>query len=173
MSNRAETRNRVANQWRQTLAATLAGCAALLTGGCSGGVAYDKFVSLAEANWDKDSLAVFRTEMTDTTEAYDIMIQVRNDNDYAFANLWLFIDVVSPDGHTRRDTLECVLANPDGTWLGGGWGSLYTLRCPYMPQVRFARPGPYTFRITQGMRKDQLKGIHDIGLLIERHEEKR
>lgn len=169
--SKAEEKNSGTRKLRLALATALAACAALLGSGCTSGVAYDEFVSLAKANWDKDSLAVFRAEMTDTTGAYDIMIQVRNDNDYAFANLWLFIDVVSPDGHTRRDTLECVLAKADGTWLGGGWGSLYTLRCPYMPQVRFARPGPYTFRLTQGMRKDQLKGIHDIGLLIERHKE--
>lgn len=134
-----------------------------------GNVVYDEYVSLAKANWDKDSLAVFRTDIQDSTSLYDVFVQVRNDNDYAFANLWLFVDVVSPDGRMRRDTLECILANPDGSWLGGGWGSLYSMRCPYMSAVKFSRPGAYTFRFTQGMRKDQLVGIHDIGLLIESH----
>lgn len=137
---------------------------------CTGGnVVYDEYVSLAKANWDKDSLAVFRTDIQDSTSLYDVFVQVRNDNDYAFANLWLFVDIVSPDGRMRRDTLECILANPDGSWLGGGWGSLYSMRCPYMSAVKFSRPGAYTFRFTQGMRKDQLVGIHDIGLLIESH----
>ncbi len=130
---------------------------------------YDEYVSLAKANWDKDSLAVFRTDIQDSTSLYDVFVQVRNDNDYAFANLWLFVDVVSPDGRMRRDTLECILARPDGSWLGGGWGSLYSMRCPYMSAVKFTHPGAYTFRFTQGMRKDQLTGIHDIGLLIESH----
>lgn len=138
---------------------------------CSNKVAYDEFVSLADANWDKDTLAVFRADIQDSVSVYDIFIQVRNDNDYSFSNLWLFVDVISPDGRMRRDTVECTLANPDGSWLGGGWGSLYTLSCPYMSEIKFAKPGPYTFRMTQGMRKDQLKGIHDIGLLIETHQE--
>lgn len=149
-------------------AATLAACLASCT---NDKVAYNEFVSLADAKWDKDTLAIFRADITDTTRLYDIYLQVRNDNDYAFANLWLFIDVISPDGHSRRDTIECFLANPDGSWLGGGWGSLYSTRCQYMPAIRFATPGSYTFRLTQGMRKDLLTGIHDIGLIIEGHDD--
>lgn len=162
----------MASRLTHCVLATMMGALTLIAPGCADGVAYDEFVRLGDAAWDKDTLAVFRADIADTVGVYDVYVQVRNDNDYAFSNLWLFVDVVSPDGRMRRDTLECTLARPDGSWLGGGWGSLYTLRCPYIPAVRFARPGPYTFRLTQGMRKDQLKGIHDIGLLIERHEQR-
>lgn len=152
----------------RTLLILLTATFALSLASCTGDkVAYNEFVSLADAKWDKDTLAVFRAEISDTTSFYDIHVQVRNDNSYAFSNLWLFVDVISPDGRMRRDTIECTLANPDGSWIGGGWGSLYSTRCPYMMAVRFFTPGPYTFRLTQGMRKDQLSGIHDVGLLIE------
>lgn len=151
-------------------AITRALCAvvALTSVACSHGVVYDEYVSLAKGGWDKDTLAIFRANVEDSLNAYNIWVQVRNDNDYSFANLWLFIDVISPDGITRRDTLECILARPDGSWVGGGWGSLYNARCPYKGNVRFSKPGPYTFRLTQGMRTDCLKGLHDVGLLIER-----
>ena len=94
---------------------------------------------------------------------------VRNDNNYAYANLWLFIDVIDALGNARRDTIECLLAEPDGAWRGSGWGSLYTVRCPYLSDVRFATSGAHTFRLTQGMRDISLSGIHDIGLVIEKH----
>lgn len=154
---------------RALAAIARAACAlvAVVLASCSHGVVFDEYESLAKDGWDKDSLAVFRANVDDSLGLYDIWVQVRNDNDYAFSNLWLFIDVVSPDGVSRRDTLECILARPDGEWIGGGWGSLYSVRCPYKRGVRFAKAGPYTFRVTQGMRADLLAGLHDIGLLIQ------
>lgn len=143
------------------MAALLALCS------CSTNVVYDQFVTMPQGGWPADSLAVFRTEIQDTTVAYDIYFQVRNNNDYAYSNLWLFVDIVAPDGHMQRDTLECLLADPDGTWRGGGWGSLYTEKCPYKLGCQFIQSGPYTFRIVHGMRADQLEGIQNVGLLIE------
>lgn len=136
---------------------------------CTGDV-YNSFVALPNIGWGSDSLAVFRTEIDDATKAYDITFQVRNENNYKYANLWLFVDVVSPDGEMQRDTCECVLARPDGSWLGGGWGSLYTMQCPYRLATRFAKPGAYTFRIGHGMRDDDIRGIHSIGLRIKEAE---
>ena len=133
------------------------------------GVVYDEFVSIDKTTWDKDSLAVFRATVPDTTTAYDVELQVRNDNSYPYANLWLFVDVIDAAGHTRRDTVECILANPDGSWRGAGWGSLYTVRCPYMMNVRFQSDGACTFRLTHGMRTETLGGVTDIGLIISKH----
>lgn len=150
-----------------TLTRFLCAAASFALLACSQGVIFDEYESLTKEGWDKDSLAVFRADVEDSVGLYNIWVQVRNDNDYAFSNLWLFIDVISPDGFSRRDTLECILARPDGTWIGAGWGSLYSTRCPYKAMVRFSKPGPYTFRLTQGMRADCLAGIHDVGLLIQ------
>lgn len=141
------------------------------TTSCTKDVVFDEFVSLADGKWSSDSLAVFRADISDASSAYDISIMVRNDNSYAFSNLWLFIDAISPDGHSERDTLECLLATENGTWLGGGWGSLYSCRCPYKSDVKVNATGPYTFRITHGMRREDLEGIHDIGLVITKHTE--
>ena len=127
---------------------------------------FNSFATIPENGWNADSLAVFRPTITDAQQNFDILIQVRNDNSYAFSNLWLFIDVISPSGNVERDTLECTLARTDGKWLGSGWGSLYTQQCPYKTNTRFPTPGPYTFRLIQGMRTEQLTGLHDVGIVI-------
>ena len=152
------------------LVALLACVLASLFASCSDNdVLYDEFVSLRQHNWSKDSLAIFQVDVSDTVSSYDVALQVRNDNSYPFANLWLFIDVVSPDGLVRRDTTNCQLAEPDGAWLGAGWGSLYTVSCPYLSNVRFSKPGVYSFRLSQGMRTDSLEGLHNIGLIISKN----
>lgn len=135
---------------------------------CSRGIVIDEFVALPNVGWDEDSLAVFRADVVDATKSYDLWLQIRNDNSYPYSNLWLFIDVISAnDGVMVRDTVECILAKPSGEWLGGGWGSLYTIECPYRLNTKFASPGRYTFRICHGMREEEIKGIHSLGLRIE------
>ena len=134
---------------------------------CNKGVVFDDVVSMPKSGWSDDSLAVFRVDISESTKNYDMWIQVRNDNTYAYANLWLFIDVISAsDGVMVRDTLDCVLAHPNGEWLGGGWGSLYTVDCPYRLNTKFATEGKYTCRISHGMRDESIIGIKSIGLRI-------
>ncbi|MCR5695539.1 MAG: gliding motility lipoprotein GldH [Marinilabiliaceae bacterium] len=138
----------------------------MLLTACNQRDVYNEYIALPDNGWNMDSLAVFRAEIDDTVSYYDIWVQMRHQSNYPYANLWLFIDLVSPDGDMVRDTLECFIAEPDGTWYGAGWGSLYSVRCPYRMHNRFRLPGCYTFRLTQGMRADEVQGIHSIGLRI-------
>lgn len=133
---------------------------------CTNHDTYNSFVALPNTGWGHDSLAVFRTQISNIDTPYDITFQIRNENNYRYSNLWLFVDVISPDGEMIRDTAECILAYNDGTWMGSGWGSLYTIQCPYRMSSRFAKPGTYTFRIAHGMRDEDIIGIHSIGLRI-------
>lgn len=135
---------------------------------CRQSVIIDEVVAFPNVGWNSDSLAVFRADIVDASKSYDMWIQVRNDNNYSYANLWLFVDVISAKTSMMvRDTIECQLARPDGEWIGGGWGSLYTLECPYKLKVKFANDGRYTFRISHGMRDADIKGIKSLGLRIE------
>lgn len=139
----------------------------LIMASCSSRDVYNEYVALPNTGWGTDSLAVFRANIDNTQPPYNIWLQIRNQNNYPYSNVWFFVDVISPDGYTLRDTLECTLAMPDGTWIGSGWGSLYSLQCPYRLGSRFAEKGTYTFRIAHGMRNNDIKGIHSIGLRIE------
>ncbi len=138
----------------------------ILLAGCGRQEVFNSFATIPQNGWNKDSLAVFRVDINQTDKPYDLFMQVRNDSRYPNSNLWLFVDVVSPDGHLQRDTLECMLADVTGRWLGAGWGSLYTLKCPYRMHTRFAAQGTYTFRVMHGMRQEDIEGIKNIGLLV-------
>ena len=151
-------------------AIVLSAVTALLSVACTNNDVYNCFVALPNTGWGEDSLAVFRTNIDDTETAYDITFQIRNENNYKYANLWLFVDVISPDGEMVRDTSECILARNDGSWLGSGWGSLYTIQCPYRMHTHFRKPGSYTFRIAHGMRDEDIHGIHSLGLRITKSE---
>ncbi len=127
---------------------------------------FNDYRSMCDHDWQKDSMAVFRADIQDTTVVCDIFFQVRNENDYPYSNLWLFVEAVAPNGDAVTDTVECTLAAPDGRWIGQGWGSLFSSQHLYRRGVRFAQRGVHTFRIRQGMRSDELCGINAFGLRI-------
>jgi len=118
--------------------------------------------------WDKDSLARFNFEINDTTSVYNFYINTRNQNNYPYSNLWLFVDIVAPDQSVLRDTFEVQMARADGKWLGKGFGSIFDLQTPYRKKIYFPVSGTYTIIFQQGMRDLTLPGVHDIGLRIEK-----
>lgn len=129
---------------------------------------YNEYIALPNVGWNVDSLAVFHPEMDNLGEHYDVWLQLRNQSFYAYSNLWLFVDIIAPDGKSVRDTIDCQLAMPDGKWIGSGWGSLYSLQIPLMRNVSFNQTGTYTYKFCQAMREQDLEGIHSIGLRIEK-----
>ena len=137
-----------------------------LAAGCSSDIVFQDSKELSSYGWNKDSVVVFNYTSTDTLGMYDIIIDIRNDGSYRYQNFWLFVNSVSPDLVEFRDTLEIVLADNHGRWIGKGGGSLYQLPVLFMQQVKFPNLGDYRFELIQGMREDTLAGIHDIGLRI-------
>ncbi len=116
--------------------------------------------------WYKLDAAGFNTEVTDTVSNYNFYLNVRHSTHYRFSNLYLFLETRFPNGNSTRDTLELVLANAEGKWLGKGWGDLREDHILLKKNLRFPLKGPYRFMIWQAMRRDTLKGIYDVGIQI-------
>jgi gliding motility-associated lipoprotein GldH len=135
---------------------------------CDRNRVFDAYVPVPDKGWSKDSMAYFVVDVPSIEQSMNLYINIRNTPQYTNSNLWLFIDVKSPSGKLERDTIECILADVQGKWLGKGWGSLYHLKAPYMRSVKFAEHGKYEFKISHGMRSPELKGIQDIGLRVEK-----
>jgi len=86
-----------------------------------------------------------------------------------YSNLYLFVTIKGPDGNKQRDTVNCMLADKRGQWLGKGIGDLWDLKIPYIGDFKFAQEGKYTVSFEQAMRvKNGLKGITDVGLRVEK-----
>lgn len=129
---------------------------------------YESYRELHPKGWNKDSLAVFNVQLTDTTNIHNLYINIRNKGTYPYSNLYLFLTVGSPDGTSLTDTIEVTLADPSGKWKGSGIGSLFDNQILYKSGVFFPHSGNYSFTLKQGMRDNLLEGIRDIGIRIER-----
>ena len=134
---------------------------------CDTSQLYDRSVAIDADGWGKDSVAVFKVDVTDTTTFYNFYINVRNNDDYAFRNLYLFLTTRLPDNSRTRDTLELILADPQGNWLGKGFGALHDNQILVRRNLSFPLSGRYTFSLQQAMREEVLKGITDAGIRVE------
>jgi gliding motility-associated lipoprotein GldH len=67
----------------------------------------------------------------------------------------------------KIDTLNYILAKPNGEWLGEGFGETKEIMFLYKSKYTFPKSGKYTVGILQAMRANDLKGIEDVGVKIE------
>jgi gliding motility-associated lipoprotein GldH len=143
---------------------------------CDSKQVFDEYQSVPE-KWHKDSLIAFTITAPDTTNVYDLHINLRNTSAYKFSNLFLIAELNYPNGKIIKDTLEYKMAAPNGELLGEGFTDLKENKLWYKgydtPFV-FEEPGDYTITIQQAMRKNgdangilELEGITDIGFRVE------
>jgi len=136
---------------------------------CDRNRVFDEHFPLKKATWNVKNELQLNATISDLQSGYDVFLNVRNGPEYPYSNLFLFLNTVFPDGHIARDTIELTLADYDGRWLGSGMGSVKFNRFLFQKDVRFNQKGKYRFILEQAMRVNNLTGIHDIGLRIEKH----
>lgn len=147
-----------------------------LTISCDSKVVYDEYKPFPN-NWHKDSIATFNFKAPDTINNYNLYVNLRNNNDYAFSNLYLIVELNYPNGKIVKDTLEYKMAAPNGELLGSGFTDIKENKLwyrGYKSPFKFTEKGDYSINIQHAMRKNgevngvnNLEGITDIGFRVE------
>jgi gliding motility-associated lipoprotein GldH len=147
-----------------------AGCVFLIAiQACNKGGIFNEYKTIPQAVWNRDSLVQFQVPVADTLQRHNLFIGVRNDIEYKYSNLWLFVEIVQPGDTTAvKDTFEFTLADPSGKWLGSGFGGVKTNEILFRNNVYFPVAGQYNVKIQHGMRGKLLEGITDIGFRVEK-----
>ena len=142
----------------------------LLIYSCNKDVLYTDSVNIPSEVWSLDFIPEFKSEISDTTSICNIYFTLRTGTDYPYQNIWFFVNTVSPSGKSITDTLQYMLADEKGKWFGKGFGDIHELDLPFRTGVFFREKGTYTFLVQHGMRKENLKGVYDLGLRISKLE---
>ena len=123
---------------------------------CNNNIVFEDYSAFKNQTWNADSGAVFNYFITDTICKNEIVIKVRHTTDYEFQNLFLFITA------EKTDTLELLLANKEGKWLGKGIGDVREVEFVYRKDKVFAKKREVTFEIEQAMRYGELEKIQHL-----------
>ncbi|NBT87922.1 MAG: gliding motility lipoprotein GldH [Flavobacteriaceae bacterium] len=147
----------------------------LLFGACASDQIAD-YQSIDQGLWAKDHKIEFDLPALDSLRQYDVLLSLRNSNDYPFNNLFLLVTMTHPDGFAEIDTLEYRMAAPDGTWLGVGSGNIKDNLLAYKEAMTFEKTGRYRLSVRHALRNNgevqgvsPLKGIVELGYQIKPH----
>ncbi|NQX82533.1 MAG: gliding motility lipoprotein GldH [Flavobacteriaceae bacterium] len=140
---------------------------------CSDNHVFDSDITFTKQGWLHDDMVRFEAEITDTISKNDIFINIRNNNNFSYSNLFLITEIEFPDGLKTVDTLEYAMAKPSGEWLGRG-GEVKDNKLLYKENVRFPGKGIYKIKLKYAMRKidkesvlEKLEGVVSVGISIE------
>lgn len=136
--------------------------------GCHSKTLYDHNKNLPGDVWKSDQIIRFDVDLEDTVNICKFYLNIRHRTSYRYANIFLFINTTFPDGKEARDTVECILADPSGKWLGRGISNIRDNQVLLRRGLRFPQKGTYIFEFEQAMREPELEGIMDLGLRIDR-----
>lgn len=137
---------------------------------------FDSYQSVNGA-WSKADIKSFSVTQDDTLNAYKVFLNIRNNKQYAFSNLFVIVSIEEPNETVWVDTLEYQMAKPDGTLLGTGFSDIKENKLWVKDNYVFPTKGEYTFKVEQVVREigdvegvESLKGISEIGIQIEKSE---
>ncbi len=134
---------------------------------CDSGMVYDQYEQTEQGMWSWQDAKEFEAVISDTISMHNIYLQVRHSVEYPMSNLYILVHVKAPSGQHLTDTINMVLAAPDGKWTGKGNGNIRELMLLYRKQTKFRVPGTYVFTLEQAMRRAELP-VTDLGVRIER-----
>ncbi|RTY95990.1 gliding motility lipoprotein GldH [Flavobacterium sp. GT3R68] len=134
---------------------------------------FDEYKSVGDA-WNKKTVVEFNLPEMDTTKKYNLFVNLRANDGYKFNNLFLIVALEQPDGLTKVDTLEYLMAEPDGTLLGDGFSDIKESKLFYKSGVQFKSSKKNKVLIKQAVRQtgkvvgvENLEGITQVGFRIE------
>lgn len=137
---------------------------------------FDDYKSIPNSSWNSNEKVSFTFSVSDTLAKRNLFINLRNNNQYPFSNLFLITKMSFPDGHEIIDTLEYDMTDKTGKFLGKGFTEVKENKLFYKEQITFPINGEYIISINQAMRKSgeiegvkSLKGITDVGFRIEKN----
>lgn len=129
---------------------------------------FEKNIQVNPNGWKVGEKVLFEVPITDSISLCNFYINLRHTESYKFSNLYLFIDTDLPEGNYARDTVELILADKTGKWFGKGFGKLKEYHVMVRQSIVFPVTGKYIIGIQHGMREENLQGIEDVGIRIER-----
>jgi len=134
---------------------------------------FDEYQSVGNS-WHKDSIISFELPPLEQQKKYNLFVNIRDNNDYPFNNLFLIVSLEEPNKRTIVDTLEYQMANPDGSLLGEGFSDIKESKLFYKEKATFKLKGTYKVKIQHAVRQTgkvagikTLNGITEVGFRIE------
>lgn len=135
---------------------------------------FNQYKSINSEGWKASQKVLFEFDIKDTISSRNLFINIRNNSEYKYSNLFIITELVFPNQTKVVDTLQYQMADEKGAFLGIGFTEIKENKLFYKENKKFLLSGKYQLNVRQAMRKNGevhsiefLKGIQDVGFSIE------
>ena len=141
-----------------------------LISSCDSNRVYEDNVEFKDRTWKITTPAELEFEVSDTTQVYNLYLDVRNSLDYPYARLFVNYQLVDPNGTVLKKEMltenlfDVKTGEPNGR---SGLGDVYDHQFDFLTNYSFEKTGKHKVRFEQFMRQDTLRGILAIGLRVD------
>ncbi len=120
--------------------------------------------------WPMDEEAEFSFTIDNADVMYQLYINLRNDKDYPYRNLYIHYSLEDSTGNILEKELQDIqLFEPKtGAPFGENVSNIYSHQVLLEDSVIFPSKGEFVISYKQYMRTDSLQGIYSAGLRIEK-----
>ena len=134
---------------------------------CGKSPMYSKTHEFQNGVWSSGAMPAFEFDAKDSTKAYDLSFLLRINNEYDFQNIWILMHTDKPDGSFSTDTVNLMLSDERGKWLGKKSGAVYSYQAMFGREHFFKPSGKYKIRMEHAVMETNLRGVLDLSLLVE------
>jgi len=135
---------------------------------------YSAYQSIGEEGLGTSPIIFEIPENVLDTLRKNIFLRLRNNNNYQYSNIFLIVSLTAGEEQITNDTLEYLMASPEGKWLGKGFLEVKESKLWWKESVIFPEERPVKINISQAVRNnnvksgvENLKGIVSVGISIE------
>ena len=127
---------------------------------------FNEYVDIPNSKLSFLDTVNFQLQINDTVNKHDVFLQLITTSDYKWSNMYIFSDIVFPNGKTRSDTFQLYITDKKGLWKGNKSGSMVNFNHYLYKNIIFPIKGPYKFKFNQAMRDTILSEVISLGLKI-------
>ena len=148
----------------------LLGIALMFLVSCGPTSIYENSIVLADGVWDQSTQLVNTFEVNDTTQFYDLYLDVEHSTEYAYENVYVQIETGFPHKDPVTQVLPLDFADKKGKWHGKCGSKACDLRVVLKERTRFEANGQYTLTVKQYSRVLNLEGINGLSFSVVKSE---
>ncbi len=106
-------------------------------------------------------------DIQDTSILYDFVVTIRTTTDYAYNNLWVFLNTKPPHGQEVREPYEIKTTFPDGNWIGNKTGTVVEHELIFKRR-KVPSKGMYIFTFEQAITQKTVDEVLDISMEVKK-----
>ncbi len=127
---------------------------------CGDEAHFQQVKDISPKGWKISDTARFSFEIKNPGK-YEPVITLRTTVNYPYSNIYLFVDMLTPQGMHMLDTIEYKLAQKNGAWIGKETGSYVENNLGF--PIEITKKGKYSIAIVHGMYDEPLEEVSAIG----------